>query len=756
MGTNFEFNASAWAILALAALAVVIVLIRRPAAPRKTLFLAGIGLICLAMAAGKPTWNRPKEQIVAVMVDLSASTRTAKYRDRAKLERRIRELLRDKPYRLHYFADGSREVNPAASRLADIPSDRTTYVPPAAAAVLLFSDCRFKLPEQSPPTNVCVDIGLDDPPDAAVANLEIRGKEVAVSLRNSGAPRRVTIDGAAPGPHGPTTLPAGSLMIDGSLAAGSSRVSAELSPGDAWPENDALQTNVPAPQRLERWWIGAPSPASGWRGIDPHALPVDSAEYLAAGIIVLDNVAASNLSDLQQQRLRQYVSDLGGGLLILGGDQAFGAGGYEGTPLGALSPLASNPPMPTNHWILLADASGSMSEAVPGGTRWKFVTGAIAGALPKLPPDDLVSVGSFAGTLAWWVQGKPVRDAAAMPLPPAGAYPHGPTNLQPALENIARSSQGKMPVQLLVLSDFDTQITAASQLAGLLKSRQIHLHLLAIGGGSALPALRQVASATGGSVVEQFDPARWAEATRKLTQAARSNLLRKDAVRVAFDGQIIGSQFTGPWNRVWLKSGATRLARAEDRGETVPMAAEWNIGEGRVAAAAFMPRPGAVADLAQRVAQSPRDPRFHVTWETGSMLRIVVDAIDGKQYLNGQDLRLELNGSAVAVPQTGPGKYQLSVESPHSPATATLRANGRVLDRIAVAGRYPPEFDAIGNDMAAMSELARRSGGAVIPPAQSKPIEIHWPTRNVSLVPELSILAALCVGLGLITWRTGD
>jgi Ca-activated chloride channel family protein len=544
-------------------------------------------------------------------------------------------------------------------------------------------------------------------------------------------------------------------VIDRPVAAGSSQVSVELAPGDPWPENDALRANVPLPEEFERWWVGGSGPGGSWRTIDPHQLPTDSNEYLAAGIIVLDNIAASELSEPQQQRLQQYVRDLGGGLLILGGDHAFAAGGYQGTLLEAMSPLASNPPLPTMHWVLLADGSGSMSEAVPGGTRWQYVTGAIAGALPLLPPDDVVSVGSFAESLQWWIEGKPAREAAATPLPPNGAFPHGPTNLQPALESIARSVDGKMPVQLLVLSDFDTQITGVADLAGLLNSKQMHLHLLAVGEGTALPALRQVAAATGGSVLTELDPARWSAAARELAHASGSKLLGHEPARVTFTDPAMQSsaQSTEVWNRVWLKPASSPLAEARVGGETIPMAAEWNAGEGRVLAAAFSPRAPAIEQLVARVARPPRDPRFHVTWETGSLLRVIVDAIDGQRYLNGEDLKLELGGQTRAVPQVGPGKYELAIESPRSSIVASLRASGRVVDRIALASRYAPEFDAVGNDLLAMRELARRSGGAVIPPSQGKPIEIRWPARTLSLVPELATAGALFIALGLIAWR---
>ena len=336
-----------------------------------------------------------------------------------------------------------------------------------------------------------IDPGLEDPVDAAVTDLEIRGTEVAVSARNSSGPRRLVATGTRQ--TEPTALPVGSIVISQPLATSASHVSAEVSPGDDWPENDTLSTIVPPPQIFERWWIGHSNPGAGWRVMHPGDVPTDPAPYLTPAIIVLENVSASDLSELQQQRLSQYVRDLGGGLMILGGDRAFAAGGYEGTVLDSLSPLASFPPQPTSHWVLLADSSGSMSTPIAGATRWKFVTDALVKTLSHLPPQDVVSVGSFAESLQWWVEGKPVHDAATIPLPPANAEPHGPTNLQPALEAIARSADGTMPIRLLVLSDFDTEITDPAALAKLLKSKNVHLHLLAIGEGTALPALRRVA-----------------------------------------------------------------------------------------------------------------------------------------------------------------------------------------------------------------------------------------------------------------------
>lgn len=757
----FDSMRSLWIAMAIAIATLAIVLVRSLAWPRVTFIFMTLGMALLALAAGEPIWQRPTAQSVTVMVDLSASTRTADYRDRAALDRRIQELLPRVPYRVQYFAGQVQDNVPAGARLADLPCDHTVYIPPSAAAVLLFSDCRFALPVQSPPAYVVVDTGLEEPEDAAVANLEVRGRQIVVWATNSGSTRRLSMSGAADAL--PTTLPSGGQMVTRSLAPGASAISAELSPGDAWPENDVLTATVPAPEQLERWWVGR-SPAGGnWRSFLPVDLPTAAEAYLLPGVIVLENVSAADLSAAQQERLRQYVYDLGGGLLILGGDHAFAAGGYEGTILDSLSPLASDPPEPTNHWVVLVDSSGSMSGPAAGATRWKFVTDSVTQLIPRLPPEDLGSVGSFSQALDWWAEGKPVRQLESIALPPASAYPHGPTNLQPALEEIARSSDGKMPVQLLVLSDFDTQISKPSELAAALNAKHIHLHLLSIGEGTALPSLKDISAATGGGVMTQLDPAKWAESARELARAAGPRLLEQASTHVTFSGEAsaIKPIVTSLWNRVWVKEAASMLADTRRGSQTIPMAARWNLGEGRVLGVALEMSGAKVESLADLVARPPHDPRFQVTWETGSQLRVVVDAVSNGKYLNGRNLTLELTepggagltARAKSIAQTGPGLYELSVPAPRSPGLATVRAGRQVIGRVAVAGRYAPEFDAVGNDHAAMRELVARSGGELVPPSRTTPLEIQWPRQPVSLISLLATAGAACVAFALIWWH---
>ena len=185
-------------------------------------------------------------------------------------------------------------------------------------------------------------------------------------------------------------------------------VSANLASTDAWPENDRLKLILPAPEKLQRWWLGS-SPPPLWTQI--HELPTDPTDYLSASIIALNNIPADALSTLQQDRLLQFVRDLGGSLLILGGDHAFAAGNYASTNLDTLSPLSSFPQHPENEWIILVDASGSMA------SRWPKVLATIQEILPHLPERDFVKIGSFAHDLNWWSHSMNPAKISAIPPP---------------------------------------------------------------------------------------------------------------------------------------------------------------------------------------------------------------------------------------------------------------------------------------------------------------------------------------------------
>mgnify|MGYP000079574235 CR=1 FL=1 len=724
---------------AIAAVACIAAMVRRPAMPLSSQLLVAAGMAALALAAGGLTLARPAVGQITVMVDLSGSTRTATYRRPELLARRIAQLLGSAPRRVLYFADGHTDQRPPG----DLPSTRTVFAPPPAEAILLFSDAQFDLPPAAPQTYIVVDPALEQPADAAILAMETRDGAVAVTVANGGETRTLTVAGAA------QAIDRGRITATVPLKQPAGMVVAQLAGHDPWPENDAMSLAVPPARVAERWWTGSRPPPSGFASAQ---LPEDEAEYLSAGVIVLDNVPAGGLTDLQLTRLQQFVRDLGGGLVILGGDRAFAAGEYPGTLLDSLSPLSSLPPEPNRHWIILLDSSGSMDQRVGAATRWEQARTVAIDVLRHLPPEDPVTLGNFAERLTWWAAAATARQTLRLPLPVV--QPRGPTNLQPALQQVLAQVRGDMPTQMLLLTDAEAQLSDVPALAGQFRQRKITLSVLLLkDGGEAAEGLRQIVAATGGTFATQADPQQWSGSARQLARAALKDHLVRQPVEVTMrDG--LPRQSASIWNRTWPKQGAQVLGEARHGGQFVPMAARWAVGEGNVAAAAFAAEATLAAALADLVAQAPRDPRLRATIEQGRQVIAKVDAVDGRRYLNGLSLTLDLvGGASLPLQQDGPGSYCVEFPAPPRPALARLRHDGRIIAQAALAGRYPQEFDAIGNNRPNMRQLAERTGGRVVEPSDARPISFHWPQRQIALARWLALVAAALVAAGLVRWR---
>lgn len=709
-----------------------------------------VGLLLIACAAGGPiVWLHPAKRVVA-MVDLSPSTRGAGYRDRSALLNRIGELAGNVPVRMMAFSDHV-EALPDEDRLADLGCEQTRYDAPAADAILLFSDGRFNLPEASAATYPVIDPLLIDPADARVTDLRVDGDVATATVQNGGAARELNWSGTDR--TRPVAIGDGVRVVRAGGVTGT-MVSARLSAGDRWPENDSLAIPAPPARQLEYWWVGEGSAPAGWIARGAGELPADPVDYLNVGAIALSNVSGGALPATQEERLAQYVRDLGGSVLIFGGDAAFGAGDYDGTVLDSLSPLASDPPAPTTQWMLLVDSSGSMAETVGRRSRWDAASEAMLRSLPRLPAKDLVSVGSFARDLSWWVDAEPASALTRLTAAPAGVGPNGPTNLQAVLEKIAARSDA-MPCELLLLTDADTTIDDPARLGGKLKAAKVRVSLLGLGQVPADNPVVQIVHVTGGQWSASEDLADWTGSLEKIERSAAPSHLEKREVQLRFDGIVdLPGRALESWNRTWLKEGASESAFSEDGGERVPMGATWRVGLGEAAAFAFVPTAEESSVLAKEMAGLPRDPRLKISWQCGSTIKLAVDASGDAGYLNGLRFVLRMGDRApLAIDQTGPGLYSLELPAVRTPMLATLELDGHVIDRRAIPGRYAAEFDAIGNDDAALAELARRTGGRVIGPSERKPIDFAWPAQVVRVDSYLAAGGAILVAMGMILPR---
>ena len=75
--------------------------------------------------------------------------------------------------------------------------------------------------------------------------------------------------------------------------------------------------------------------------------PRTQSDLFRFSAIILGSIEASAFDAEQHRLLAAFVTEHGGGLLALGGAHAFGAGGWDGTPISALLPIDVEPTIPS-------------------------------------------------------------------------------------------------------------------------------------------------------------------------------------------------------------------------------------------------------------------------------------------------------------------------------------------------------------------------------------------------------------------------
>ena len=123
-------------------------------------------------------------------------------------------------------------------------------------------------------------------------------------------------------------------------------------------------------------------------------LPTDLDELENFDAVILSNVPATSLAVSQMDLIRTYVRDLGGGFLMLGGEQSFGLGGYYKTPIEEILPVRCDFEKEKEKQslgiCLVIDRSGSMS-----GEKMELAKTAARGAVELLTPKDFIGIVAF-------------------------------------------------------------------------------------------------------------------------------------------------------------------------------------------------------------------------------------------------------------------------------------------------------------------------------------------------------------------------
>ncbi|TVQ63794.1 MAG: VWA domain-containing protein [Phycisphaerales bacterium] len=484
----------------------------------------------------------------------------------------------------------------------------------------------------------------------------------------------------------------------------------------------------------------------------PTDFPLDVLGLEAFDLIVLQNVAAEEIGSDGAARLAAYVREMGGGLVMVGGPDSFGAGAWRGTAVEPLLPVELALPerlvTPEAGVVFVIDRSGSMRARMGGSTRdlQTIANEAAALAVGSLDPQDLVGV--IAHDIGYDVIQPlgPNTNPERTQQRTLGIVSGGGTNIGPALAEAGHqllASDAKVK-QIVVLSDglsMGSEVLADQ--AEALFERGVRVTTIALGDMADTETLSAMAARGGGAYFAVTNPT---VLPRVFLSAVR--VLRQPMVREGLFEPVItdsGSALTAGLGDAPALGGLVLTQRREDPTVTdamlaptgEPLLSHWAAGLGQVVAftsdahdwgSRWLDWPG-YADLWTRVVRLASRPPggrggeldlraeedgLHVRYEATDADGRPMDLLTVRGTIYGPDGR----GQEIRLEQTGPGVY--SARAPTSGAgtyVAVIRpsAAGESLPPVTGGASVASGQAArsLASNAALLEAIARESGGRV-------------------------------------------
>ncbi len=514
----------------------------------------------------------------------------------------------------------------------------------------------------------------------------------------------------------------------------------------------------------------------------PAEMPIDLIELKRSDALILSNVSAEVLSSEQLQNIENYVRDLGRGLVVIGGEHAYGPGGYTDTVLERILPVKMTPreQKDTVAILFVLDTSGSMANYVDGQRRKiDLAIAGIGAGINNLKKDDVAGVISFSAgkvddRFSELTSNRPGLLQAVARLKPTG----GTTLMMEAIDKayeILEADDAKRK-HIVLLSDGKSDDTKSDflELAKQIAEARISITAIAIGDANAA-LLTQLAETSGGHFVPVQN---LQELPMVLTEAVRETqryIVQEpfQPVITAPGEPIVEGIGTPPRLHGYIATTKKDIAQVFIRShEDEPILAGWNIGLGKAVAWTSDAKPawakewipwqnfgkfwGQVVNWVLPAADAGADFDLTVSLRHGAA-EVSIDTQTPSQA--AYEVRVagpSGNSEPIEMQQITLRRYNGAFQVPNSGSyivTAQREGNGRKRTEV-LSLPYPVEYAEFEVNTDLLKTLASETAGIYEPtlpqiaaPAGA-PIE-----RQVPLAQALLVIAAILFVLEMILRR---
>ena len=501
---------------------------------------------------------------------------------------------------------------------------------------------------------------------------------------------------------------------------------------------------------------------------DNHGVPETLEELLAFDALILANIPATDMKPAQMEMIKRYVTDFGGGLIMLGSDNSYGLGGYFKTPIEEVLPLTSRyekeKEQPSVAMVLIIDKSGSMQ-----GLPIDLARQAAKATVELLGKQDQIGVIGFDGQPYIVSELRSVMEAEYIKSSIDTLAAGGGTNMYPPMTaafQMLDTANAKIK-HVIILTDGRSQQADFHGIASEMANAGITISTVALGNADK-QLLSSIAEIGQGRYYETTDPTTIPHIFTKETVETSRTAVKEDIFTVVQTGDhpmlsgMDESELPIVLGYVMTRAKpATQLLYALDTGDPLFAVSRYGLGMG----AAF------TSDLTNRwSSQWLNWKKFGLFWS--QVIRAVVrrDSVQGL-YVNqtsGNDFwRVDLtqsdkagrfvsginwdtevtdeNGNMTEIPcsETGLGKYTLNIPV-QDRKRYSLRLYNRDSDQIKILHfhkPYPAEYNLAAKADTIFSEI--------------KPLSIDNIRDNIIPIETRRSVAHICYLLALFLMFPG-